>query len=159
MALFIGGQSPDKIRSGSSLIKQSTPGTRISTATIAESGTSTNTMTAGSIGGFIFVLSVFPHDLPTINQSATTAIPQTSLFATNNMDFFVDTNNNTGYMALSGASLSAEQQKVNFEGTWYLNTQGGSYTWNAIMRNNGASSHTVYCGGYWKYFVIGEEGV
>lgn len=160
MALFIGGQAPDKIRSGSSLIKRSTPGTRIDFLQQSTFGSGSVTMTTGTTGSFRFSLTVYPDDLPTASQAAGLQIAQLSMLGFPVFDFFTDTNNDYNYEFAVGGSLTTEQKNIVMGGWFpYAPLSGTSYCQIMQLKNHGASTHTVYTSGIWKYIISGEETV
>lgn len=160
MALFINGQAPDKIRSGSSLIKQSTPGTRVDFLYQSTFATGSITLTTGLVGSFRFNLTIYPTDLPTSSYASGLQIPQLSSLGFPVFDFFTDTNNDYNYEFGNGASLTTEQKNMTL-GSWfaYGPTSGCSQTMIMVVKNSGANTHTVYTSGIWKYLVSGEETV
>jgi hypothetical protein len=158
MGLFLAGQAPDKIRSGSSLIKSSTPGTRIDFLQQSTFGTGSITLTTGLVGAFRFNLTIYPPDLPTASQVSGLQIPQLSSLGFPMFDFFTDTNNDYNYEFSYGSSLTTEQKNMTIGGWFpYGPLSGTSYANIMIVKNHGANTHTVYTNGLWKYLISGEE--
>ncbi len=158
---IINTQSPDLTRSGSSLSKQSTPGTRVDFVNRSTIGGTSFVLAAGTGHALQFTLTLYPQDLPVASQASGLQIPQLSLIAIPMMDIFIDNDNDYNYEYGDGPSLSAGQQKISASRyDAYAPPSGASYVSITNFINHDSGSHTIYIrNAYYKYIQYGEETV
>lgn len=160
MTQFIVSQDPDKPRSGQSLQKESTPGTKVEFVNQSTTAETSITLTTGQTGSIRYQLSLYPPDLPTVSRAAENVIPQLSCVAWDYFDFFTDTNNDYNYEFGVGASLTSAQKNITMS-PWYPYAPASETSINVIrvFKNNDTSTHTIYTSGFFKYIIFGEETV
>lgn len=158
----IRGQSQVPSQHASFLDKNSVAGRRIKFVETSNFGFGSFTVAAGGFYVVNFTLTLYPPEVPTGSRTNDMIIQPSDAFCVAYNDIYVDYDNNGNYYYLSGPSITSEQSlsmiyTQNESSTPYVdNPIRYTATVQQIIQNWGASSHTYYMYGLYKYMILGD---